>query len=338
MELSPEVLELVAVERRRLAAQLVWTLAVPPFAGVELLVDGERFDVPGADAVQDPSDWEDFDPDGSGADEKPLLYYVQDGALRTLGPPVLPDSEATQPAGLSVEEVAASPEDGALALLSRDPGGAVLRVGLPEGPFVEALTKSDLTSPSWGPGTQGVWVLEPGPRPILWLVPGPDAPADARPVPVRYPQPEGAGRLSRVQVSRDGARIALVFGEGAARRLHIGVVEPAAGQLQVTGIDPVAPSQRDVTDVAWASGTSLVMLASAGQDPTLLLWTVTVDGSVAPVPVPKPGLPSDARSVAAMPGQPLVVAAEVDGQPTLFRDNGNTFRELETGSAPAYPG
>lgn len=338
VDLSEEVLALGTRERQRLAAQLVWTL-VPTFTGVRLLVAGEPFDVPGAGEVQDRSDWPEYDPLGVLEDDAVRLLYVRDGLVRSLAGPPLPPSDATRADGPPVDEVAVSPAGGALALLSRGPAGDVLRVGPPGGPFVEALAKRGLSSPTWGPGTQGVWVLEPGPRPLLWLVPGPGAPAGARPQAVPYAQPVGAGPLSTVQVSRDGARVAMVFGSGTDGRLHVGRVEPAGGRFQVTGVEAVAPDLVAVTDVAWQTATSLVVLASqAGSDQPLLLWTLAVDGSTGASPVRLPGVTGVPEALTAMPGQPLVVAARDEGQAVLFRERGGLMDRSESGRAPVYPG
>ena len=338
VDLGPEVSALSARERQRLSAQLVWTLVPAGFSGVRLLVDGAPFDVPGAGEVQDRSDWQEYDPTGA-QDGAPALYFVQNQLLRTLGGDSLPDSPVTRPGGLPVDEVAVSPANRQLAIVTRRGGSDLLSVGPPAGPFTEALTKRGLASPTWGPGTHGVWVLEPGSRPIIWLV-RPGGPAQ----PVRYEQPEGAGPLSTLRVSRDGARIALVFGTGAGRQLYVGRIEPAGGQFVVTGAQLIAPELLGVADVAWQSGTSLVVLAAAARgDAQLVLSTVAVDGSTGPTPVQRQGLSGTLRSLAATAGQPLVVAAELDGRRVLFRDNGAIFREQEQeqlvgGTAPAYPG
>lgn len=338
VDLSAQAQALQTRERQRLAAQLVWTL-VPTFSGVRLLVEGRPLDVPGAGEVQDRSDWQEYAPVGTRSDEAPELYYVQDRVLRTLGREALPASEATAAGGLAVDEVAVSPVGGTLALISRGEGGDALHVGPPTGPFPAVLRKGGLRSPSWGPGTQGVWVLEPGPRPILWLVPAQPAGDAAQPQPVTYPHPQGAGPLSAFSVSRDGARIALVFGEGAARRLYIGRVVPDGGRLRVSGAERIAPDLVSVADVAWQDGTSLVVLASKPDLPQLVLWTLAVDGSTGPNPVQRQGLQGVPSSLAAMPGQPLTVAAELDGRSVLFRDTGSLFLPQEQpGRAPAYPG
>lgn len=335
VQLSEAVLELDTRSRQRLAAQLVWTLTqVPGVTGVRLAAAGQPLPVPGAEEVQDRGSWSEYDPVGVAGDGPAPLHFVRNRVLRALGS-TLPDVEITRSGGLEVDEVAVSPVGAALAVITRSTGGDALRVGPVQGPLVQVLAKRGLRSPTWGSGTQGVWLLEPGPRPLLWRVP-----TDGRPQAVRYPQPTGAGPLTAIQVSRDGARIAMVFGAGPAGRLYVGRIEPAGGGFTVTGADRIAPDLVAVTDVGWQSGTSLMVLASrtAGA-PQLLLWTVPVDGSTGPTPVPRQGLNGEPESLAVMPGQPLVVAATMpDGRSVLFRESGALLLQTDQGGFPVYPG
>lgn len=336
VDLTGPVRALEQREQQRLSAQLVWTL-VPTFNGVRLLVDGEPFDVEGVGAVQTREDWADYDPTGirPGAP----LYYVQDRRLRSLDGAV-PDSEAASPRGFSVDEAAVSPVDGTLALLTRTIEGDEVRVGPQAGPFPPpVLRRPALGSLSWGPGDQGLWALARGGQPAVCLVP--NVPERTRPDPcdVWYERPEGAGTLAALRISRDGARAALVFGEGEAGRLYVGRIEPADGRLRIAGVDPVAPGLAGVTDVAWESGTSLAVLATSPGAAQVVVWQVALDGSTGPSAVQRPGLPGDAVALAAAPGRPLVVSALLDGVPRLYRDDGTLFRlEAEPGTAPAYPG
>jgi hypothetical protein len=262
VDLTGQVRDLSARQRQRMAAQLVWTL-VPTFTGVRLLAEGRPFDVPGADEVQTRADWAEFDP----VDLSPSapLYYVQDRKLRSLDRR-LPVTAATTPGPLVVDDVAVSPADSTVALLSRSADGAdVVRVGPPAGPFGEpVLARPQLGSLSWGPGEQGLWLLELGATPRICLVPARGASARPDPCDVSYERPPGAGLLSALRISRDGARAALIFGTERDRRLYVGQVVPAGGRLRIAvGADPVAPGLTNVTDVAWRSGTSLAVLAAA---------------------------------------------------------------------------
>ena len=335
VELSEQALELDTRGRQRLAAQLVWTLTqVPGVTGVRLLAGGTALPLPGTEEVQDRGSWAGYDPVGPGSGDPAPVHYIRNRVLRTLTGPALPDAEVTRAGGLEVDEVAVSPVGGTLAAITRSTRGDVLRTGPVEGPLLQVLAKRALRSPTWGSGTQGVWLIETGPRPLLWRVP-PSGPAQV----VRYPQPSGAGPLTGVQVSRDGARIAMVFGAKEAGRLYVGRIEPVGGGFTVTGADRIAPDLVAVTDVGWQSGTSLVVLASrtAGAR-QLLLWTVPVDGSSGPTPVPRQGLTGVPESLAAMPGQPLVVAARIDGRSVLFRESGALLLQSDQGGLPVYPG
>jgi hypothetical protein len=336
VDLTEQVRRLDSSGRQRLSAQLVWTL-LPTFSGVRLLVEGEPLEVDGAGAVQTRDDWTEYEP--AGVAPGAALYYVQERRVRSLDGS-LPDSAATPSGPLPVDAVAVSPRGSAVGLLTRDADGPdEVRTGPLQGPFgAPVLTAPELGSLSWGRGDHGLWVLERGPVPVVWRLPGPGA-SVTEPSRVAYERPADAGPLSALRVSRDGARVALVFGEGQARRLYVGRVEPTASGLRIAGVDPIAPSLSDVTDVTWESGTSLAVLASTAGSSQVVVWTVAVDGSVGPSAVQRPGLPGDALALAAAPGRPLVVSALLDGQTRLFRDNGTLFRLQEPrGSAPAYPG
>jgi hypothetical protein len=340
VDLPEQARQLSPVERQRLSAQFVWTLLpLTSFSGVRLLAGGEPLEVEGVGDLQTRDDWAEFDPAGV-APEAPV-YYVRDRVVRSLGDP-LPQSDATLPRGFGVDEVAVSPETSALGLLTRSVGGLdEVRTGPLAGPFGEpVLAKPRLGSLSWGPGEQGLWVLESGASPLIWLVPGPGAEVQ-RNSPVLYEQPADAGPLTGLRVSRDGARVALVFGEGDAARLYVGTVTPSGEGLRVSAVTPVAPSLGAVTDVAWRDGTTLMVLASSTAVDSILLWRVTVDGSTSPGLVQRPNLGNAPTTIAAAPGRPLVVGAtDEQGRPRLFQDNGQVFLPVKDaiGAAPAYPG
>jgi hypothetical protein len=155
---------------------------------------------------------------------------------------------------------------------------------------------------------------------------------------VAYEIPAAApGPLIDLRASRDGARVALVFGAGPARRLYVGRIEPGAAGLRIAGVVAVAPLLSDVTDVAWESGTSLAVLATDPDTAGLLPVRVAVDGSSSQ-PVQRGGLSGTPASLAAAPGRPLTVATEQEGRLRLFRDNGTLFRLQQDGAAPFYPG
>jgi hypothetical protein len=328
VELSAEAAGLDTRERQRLAAQLVWTL-VPAYSGVRLLVDGRPL-VPEEDAVQDRSDWAVYDPSGSLADAS--LLYLQDRRLRSLDEE-LSDSAVTS-GELPVDGAALSLSGADLAVRTRRSAGVdEVRTGPLQGPFGEPVLRGPgITSLSWGPSEQGLWVLQTGAPASVWLLPG-DGTAGSPPQRVPVQAPADAGPLSALRVSRDGARIALVLGG----RLHVGRVEPASGAWRVDDVRLVSTELVGVTDVAWRSGTSLVALGAFEADGSLFPAEVAVDGSSFEV-VQRPLVGAVAVEIAAAPRQPLVVAADVEGKQQLYRDNDTLFGLLAEGSSPFYPG
>jgi len=326
VDLSGEVAALDTRDRQRLAAQLVWTL-VPAYSGVRLRVEGAPL-LPEEDAVQDRDDWQVYDP--SGASQDASLLYLQERRLVSLDRE-LPVSPVTA-GDLPVDGAALSLSGTDLAVRTRTAGGAdELRIGPLRGPFGDPVLQGPgLTSLSWGPGEQGLWVLRTGTPAGVWLVPVAAGGAPRR-VPVQTPG--DAGPLSALKVSRDGARMALVLGG----RLHVGRIEPASPGWRVGDVTLVSRELVGVTDVAWRSGTTLVALGAFEDDGQLFPAEVSVDGSSFDV-VQRPLVGAVAVEIAAAPRQPLVVAADVEGRLQLFRDNETLFRLLGTGSSPFYPG
>jgi len=339
VNLSREVLALSTQERQQLAAQLVWTL-VPTFRGVRLLADGKRFAVPGAKQVQDRQDWPGYDPSGLGPNV-PLLYLA-DRRLRSLDGE-LTSSEVTQGGPVDVDAAAVSPGRGALAVLTDRPKlqPDVVRIGPLGGALKQAFSRPGLTSPTWGSGERGLWVLQQGLAPIVWLVPGPAQLPESTPQAVLYEAPRQAGLLSAITVSRDGARIAMIFGSTEAeRRLYVGRIQPSQRGLQVALLTPIAPHLSNVTDVAWESGTSLAVLAQRDGRPSVLAFSVAVDGSEV-TPINTTGLPTTGlESVAAAPDESLVVGVQsTDGRAQLYREgNGQFVQQDADGRKPFYPG
>ena len=328
VDLSAGAAALDTRERQRLAAQLVWTL-VPAYSGVRVLVDGAPL-VPEQDAVQDRADWAVYDP-SSASDDAPLLY-LQDRRLRSLDEELAESAVTT--GELPVDAAALSLPGTDLAVRTAGAGGVdEVRTGPLRGPFGEPVLRGPgLTSLSWGPLDQGLWVLQTGTPSGVWLVPVGDR-AGQPPQRVPMQAPQDAGPLSALKVSRDGARIALVLGG----RLHVGRVEPASPGWRIGDVTLVSRELVGVTDVAWQGGTTLVALGAFEDDGQLFPAEVSVDGSSFEV-VQRPLVGAVAVEIAAAPRQPLVVAADVDGRRQLYRDNDTLFRLLGPGGSPFYPG
>lgn len=313
----------------RLSAQLVWTLRGlgTGFTRLRLLVQGVPLAVGGSTAPQDADAWQAYDPERLRS-RTPALY-LEGRTLRSLVDGGLASSDATD-GRLPVDLAAASP-DGALALLTRRAERRLeLRTGPPTGPFDVVRATGDLTSPSWGSGEDGLFLLRGG---ALVLLP-PEGPLV--PVPV-------AGLdlpLRQVRVSRDGVRVALLVGRADRPQLRVGRLVRRGAGLQVVGLREIVPTLSRVVDAAWETGTSLVVLASFPVG--VLPARVAVDGATAP-PLQNTPLPQGVTpvSLTAAAGRPLVLAgtrAGAPGKERLYRDEDMQFRDQGPGREPFYPG
>ena len=332
VDLSGEVGRATAQQQQELSAQLVWTLRGNPdgFSQLRLRADGRdvKIDRGGTrTALQERTDWASYDPDG--LPPEPPLYYVGGGRLRVLD--ASGKSSVAASGSQRVDEGAASPRGGALALVAHLRTGDELRTGAATGPFVVRARGRALSSPTWGSGERGVFYLDAGRVRLVSSAGGTVAvPVDGI---------AGFGSLQAVRVSRDGVRVAVIAGVGAHRRLLVGRLVGRGGSLRMLGFRDVASGVTDVHALSWDSGTSLVVLGrlSGVTAPVRVL----VDGSTVAL-VNKLGLElRTPLTLAAAPDEPLLVGA-VDGRSTevLFRDSGRLYVQVEgiSGGSPFYPG
>jgi hypothetical protein len=316
--------------REQMSAQLVWTLrGTAEFSKLLLLSTGRPVDAGsnGSDPVRDANDWQPYDPDGLVTNA--ALYYIGGRRLRFLEAPTGPVSDKSRQQ--DVDEAAASPRGGSLALITRIRSGFELRTGPASGPFVLRARATSLSFPSWGSGEQGVWFIQNG-RVKL-------APPSGPPRSVAVDRLGAAGPISGLRVSRDGARIALIAGLGTQRHLLVGRIAERNGALRVVGLRSVAAGVTDVSDLSWESGTSLLVLGRTSGVTAPV--RVAVDGSSVAL-VPRVGLENRVPlTIAAAPGdRPLVIGVLDGGVPTLLRDNGVQYVKEPgiVGGRPFYPG
>jgi hypothetical protein len=204
-----------------------------------------------------------------------------------------------------------------VALVEHTGADSTVRVGPLRGSSFPVVARGlRLTSPSWGAGDRGLWLLRDG-RDVVRVDSG------LHPVTVLGLPP---GRLTGLAVSRDGVRVALVAGG----RLYVGRVEIVGGQPRVVGLSPVLPPLHASTDVAWASGTEVVALGVLTRSRQAV--RVSVDGSSVQT-LNTAGL-TPTQLAASPAGVVLVSAAR------LFLSTGGTFQQVQTdaASAPAFPG
>jgi hypothetical protein len=322
VNLSAGVLKLDPVSRQSLSAQLIWTLRGlgPAFTGLRLLADGASLAVPTEGQVQDAGDWSAYDPEGLGPN--PAYYFVAARRLRASvalapGPATVDDLAA--PGSVPVDQVAVTPDRTQIALLAGTGVGQVtVRTGPLRGPtYARGPTAAGLTSPTWGSGQFGLWMVQSQRRVVL-LQRGASTlrTIDVGPLP--------AGRLTSLALSRDGARAALVV-EG---RLYIGRVAVADGVPSIEGASLVLPSLSKVRAVAWASGNELAVLGSLASGPQVL--RLAVDGSSV-VALNSAGLTPTSIAASA-------AGLVVSSGGALWAASGRGFTRVQPGSAPAFPG
>lgn len=304
-----------------LSAQLVWTLRSlgTSFRGLRLLVDGQSLPVPGEDAVQGAGAWGAYDPQGLGP--APPYFYTSSRRLRASVE--LPASPATagdvgDARAVPVDVVAVTTDRTRVALVdSLGPGPDTVRVGPLNGTAFPVVARGgSLTSPTWGSGQHGLWLVRDE-REVVRV--------DDR---LRRVAVHGLprGRLSSMAVSRDGARVALVV----AGRLYVGRVELGPEGPRVVGLALVLPGLHDATRVTWASSTELVVLGVVRRASQLL--RVAADGSSV-LALSTAGLA--ASDVTASPAGLVLLAAG-----RLYESSNGAFRPVQVGkpSAPAFPG
>ncbi len=330
VDLSVPADGLDALTGERLSAQLVWTLRGlgTGFRRLRLLSQGRPLEVDGSRAAQAAGMWQAYDPERLRS-RAPALY-LENRALRSLADGGLASSVATD--GRLPVDVAASSPDGALALLTDRPDGRTdLRIGPQAGPFDDVRATGALSSPTWGSGEQGLFLLRDG---EVVLVP----PEGAL---VTVPVQTGERPVRRVRVSRDGVRVALLVGAADRPDLLLGRLEQGGAGPRVTGLREIVPTLTRVLDAAWETGTSLVVLARFPLG--VLPARVAVDGSTAQ-PLRNTPLPQGVTpvSLTAAAGRPIVLSGLRAGAPAdqqrLYRDADQAFRDEGPGRTPFYPG
>jgi hypothetical protein len=325
VDLTDQVAAASAQQRDRLAAQLAWTLQqAPGVTDVEILANGQPLPLPSSDlGVVSAEAFAYLDPAAIPAGAQ--LFAVSDGAVITVGqeqarpvPGPLGAPGLFRSVGVNVTGTKA-------AAVSSD-GTTLTWAGLAQDAATTAVvTGSDLGVPAVD-RNERAWVVDREDATSQVLV------VDGREPPAVVPA-EGLEevRVERLAVAPDGVRLAAVYVDGAERRLALALVvaQPdgsvAIGQvrdLAVEGVDPV--------DVAWASATALALLALEDGESQPYLVELS-DGALS-----ARGQVSDAVSLAAAPGQALVIGT---GEGRLLRqDPLQEWVPVVDGTAPTYPG
>ncbi len=320
-ERSPASLE-------RLSAQLVWTLKQLSITQLTLRSDGQLVSVPGVGGVQGADDWQSYDPDFVPANA--VGHFLDQGAVWTDEGRRIPGPAGAGTYALS--SAGASAEQTTLAGVRTSSSGATLLVGSYGGTLSPVFTGQSFSAPTWVESTQEVWVVRNGNEVVR-------VPAGAPPQVVATSDLVGIGTIRALQMSRDGTRAAVVIGADGAADLYIARVARSGSTVQLSGFTQLATALSDVVDVAWATATQLLLLATDPADGRSKPWLVSVDGAVLTAQ-PLDNLPDDPSGIAAAPGRPALASAagsmyELDGDTWTTLVRGLPFF---AGTAPFYPG
>lgn len=291
--------------RRRLGAQLIWSLtSIPRVTGVIVTNEGALFSIPGATAegVLELASQQGYQvlSRGSGAE----LFGVRDGQ-----PGVLEGASGFQPGEAPIGPVAdvAHSLDG-VSVAYIGVGRDTLSLGATNGQLLPIDTGlSNLRSPQFVLGS--LWLMgdDGAGRPQLVTV---DRDGRVERVTVEAP----AGELEAFAVSPTRARIAVVTNDAGARSLGVVTLLPDSGRTEAwRELQLVSSSGQQLTDprsMAWLAETSLTLIAGAGAQPSV--YSVEVDGSLLEDIGPLTGEPAEVTAMARLGGGSIAVRTTAD--------------------------
>jgi hypothetical protein len=324
-----------AVEREQLAAQLSWTLRqVADVESIRVTVNGAPVVLEGESNVVDVETGADYDPADSAASQ--AMFALRGDRVVTVDPfeglsARLPGrfGSGTVPVSAfaverSAQTIAAVTDDRSTVEVAQI-GGNESQVWFTQGTSLLGLQ----------------WDIHG----LLWAVGGtPSAPAvhvmrDGRSAPVSI-GPDAPDDIRAFSLSRDGVRLAVIAGRGAASRLLVGRVRRRPDEPLNVSVDrwrevdtgPAGLSR--FVDVAWGSPTGLTVVAdqASGSPQT---FTVSVDGSAVE---PAALVDLDLVSVADSP-DPDVPAVVATRPGSLFVELSDRWSEVALDGAfrePSY--
>jgi hypothetical protein len=333
VDLSPGVESAPPADLKAFAAQVAWSLHPYFQRDVRLQVNGQPLTVSEVDAVQGPEHWGRYN--AADGPSKPL-YYVSNGALQQLGlrensTDSMPGGEATRG---GVVSAAISNDTVGVALVKQDTGGRQrLWIGESEGALEGPISGRSISRPTWGYGHDAVLVSVDG---VLHQVD-----QALRKQPVNFPQRTSVGPIRAIRLAPEGARLALVAGDGANAKAFVGLLQP--------GADNAAPTLRDlraievpiaqIQDIGWSESTpATVTVAGQGADGSALVRDVSVDAAPASESL-RTGLVPGRLWLATSPFEDSVPFVASGNQ--LYQGGQSTWvrqPEVAEALAPFYPG
>jgi hypothetical protein len=319
------------------SAQLTWSLSQLDLTTVRVLRDGQDLGLAGVPVAQSTADWVALDPDFAAVGA--VGHYLADGGLRlaTDGSPA-PGPAGAGAYGLVSAAVTVDPRTSELGLMAGvstavSPTGApaTLFAGPYGGDLAPILPGGSFTDPTTAGTRTEVWTVRDGVEVVR-------VPAGGSPQTVGATTMAGLGRATAFQLSPDGVRAAVVIQGPQGGQVYVGTVVRADDAVSVRDLRSVAPTVRQVVDVAWRNAGLLTLLAGDPSTERTVPYTVGVDGWELTTTTTS-GLPGQPTAIAAAPGrQPLVSANGTMW--TLAGGNWVTLvrgAEPRPGAAPFYP-
>ncbi|RAY14287.1 hypothetical protein DPM19_15025 [Actinomadura craniellae] len=329
-------------DRRRMSAQLMWTLRqLPEVRQMRIQIDGETVRPDGAGPTQSPRDWIGYSPDASTPETpQPAFLRGPDARLHRLG------EDASQPVGDTVHRPAVSLDAGFVAGLDED-GRQVLagpvRAGATtlRGTLVASRPRSRFTTPTWD-RNGALWVVESDSEGSwLWVKESGREWARVE----RWGL--GGYEVLAMRIARDGVRVAALVKDGERAQIQLGrIAREPAGRVMGENFLPVSSDVVNARDLFWYDSGTLAVLGTTAADTQVFPYLVPVSGGmITPIGI---GALGDPVSITAAPDSPVLVGSirrDAQGRQRahICRQRNPDERSSEwlctvPGSDPAYPG
>ncbi|MCU1689611.1 MAG: Lipoprotein LpqB, beta-propeller domain-like protein [Pseudonocardiales bacterium] len=313
----------------KVAAQLAYTFGPISNAAIRIVENGSPIQILGKNGTFRRADFASYSPDPTASSQ---VLYIRDGAV-VHAPGSDPVTGSAGTGTLGLVSVASSGDETLQLAAVGGPGGQSLWIGagdallqpvaLPEG-----TAPGPLSRPSWASRAGEVWVSD-GEHLIRAPRTGP-----ATIVPILLRAGGNAdGTISAVRMSRDGARVAMIYGSGDERSLWIGSVVRTGSEVRIEPLTKITASNYVLSDVAWSDSTRLLITGSL--DGEFGIWAVQADGSQL-----------SERSTVGLPVAPIVSVTAAPAQfpwvavnNAVWEQRGEQWSRATTdgrGSAPVY--
>ena len=309
--------------KRRLAAQLVWTLALADVAGpYTFAIDGEAVtDAEGSNKLT-VDDFPEYNPQSATASSG-AMYALTRGKVSRVA-----SGEVTQVAGFLGNESniesfdISATADAAAAVVAAGDGGnkrSAVHVGSIEGQYTKVLEATTMTKPTFEPDAQAVWTVADGTA-VKRIVRNANS-GDIAQIDVDITDlGEEHNDISVLRLSATGVRVAFIIN---GRVYTATVARPTAGERKLTNVRELAPVVGDsAITVEWTGDSGLLVGTASADTP---IWRVEVDGSTATT-LPSGNIVAPVVSVASNSSTVFITDARAalqlgnTGQTTYWRE------------------